>query len=103
MVDDYYCQYTTELRRDVSGKGILLDTRALATSIASTAAGANELKTVLSAISSSVQGLSKSIDANVLLGNTLRARTISKPPEILRKLKVRFGSKTIRDVRFRVG
>ena len=51
MVDDYYYQYTTELRRDVSGKGILLDTTALATSIASTAAGANELKTVLSAIS----------------------------------------------------
>jgi len=73
MVDDYYYQYTTELRRDVSGKGILVDTTALATSIAATAAGAKELKTVLSAISSSVQGLSKSIDANVLLGNTVQA------------------------------
>ena len=28
---------------------------------------------------------------------------ICKPSEILRKLKVRFGGKTIRDVRFRVG
>ena len=28
---------------------------------------------------------------------------ICKPSEILRKLKVRFGAKTIRDVRFRVG
>ena len=73
MVDDYYYQYTNELRRDVAGKGILVDTAALATSVAATAAGANELKTVLSAISSSVQGLSKSIDANVLLGNTVQA------------------------------
>jgi hypothetical protein len=73
MVDDYYYQYTSELRRDVSGKGILVDTAGLATSIASTAAGANELKTVLSAASSSVQGLSKSIDANVLMGNTVQA------------------------------
>jgi hypothetical protein len=73
MIDDYYYAYTSALRRDVSGKGILVDTTALATSIASTAAGAKELKTVLSAISSSVQGLSKSIDANVLLGNTVQA------------------------------
>jgi len=32
----------------------------------------------------------------------LRARQISKP-EILRKLKQRFGGKTIRDIRLRVG
>lgn len=73
MVDDYYYQYTASLRRDISGKGILVDTAALATSIGSTAAGAKELKTVLSAISSGVQGVSKSIDANVLLGNTIQA------------------------------
>jgi hypothetical protein len=73
MVDDYYYSYTAALRRDVSGKGIIVDTTALATSIASTAAGGKELKTVLSAISSSVQGISKSIDANVLLGNTVQA------------------------------
>jgi hypothetical protein len=73
VVDDYYYYYTTALRRDISGKGIIVDTAALATSIASTAAGGKELKTVLSAVSSSVQGISKSIDANVLLGNTVQA------------------------------
>ena len=73
VIDDYYFQYTKEMRRDVSSKGLLVDTAGLATSIASTAAGANEVKTILSAISSSVQGLSKAIDSNVLLGNTVQA------------------------------
>src|SRR5581483_467505 len=73
MVDDYYYRYTFELRADISGKNIFTDTLGLGTSLASTAAGAKELKTVLSAISTAAQGVSKSIDSNVLLGNTIQA------------------------------
>lgn len=73
VIDDYYYRYTTDLRRQAASKGIFVDTAGIATSIAATAAGGNELKTILSGISSGVQGLSKSIDANVLLGNTIQA------------------------------
>jgi len=73
MVDDYYFRYTFELRRDISSKGVLADTAGIATSLAATAVGANDIKTVLSAISTGVQGFSKSIDSNVLLGNTVQA------------------------------
>jgi hypothetical protein len=73
MVDDYYFRYTDELRSDIAGKGIFSDTLGLATSLAATAAGGQQLKTVLSAISTAAQGVSKSIDANVLLGSSVQA------------------------------
>lgn len=73
VVDDHYFSFTRVMRSGSIGKGILTDTLGVATSLASTAAGGNEIKTILSAISTGTQGVSKSIDSNVLMGSTLEA------------------------------
>ena len=72
-VDDHYFRYTRQLRAGMAGKGVFSDSLGIATSLASTAAGGQQLKTVLSAISTGVQGVSQSIDANALMGSTVEA------------------------------
>lgn len=73
IVDDFYYRYTVELRQDITSKGIVADAVGISTSLAATAAGGEGLKTLLAAISTAGQGLNKSIDANILLGNTVQA------------------------------
>jgi hypothetical protein len=73
MVDDYYHHWTANLRGEIAAKNLFVDTTSVATSIAASAAGANEIKTILSAISAGSQTLSKSFDTNVLLNTSLQA------------------------------
>lgn len=73
MVDDHYFRYTVQLRAGIAGKGVLTDSLGIATSLAATAAGGEQLKTILSAISTAAQGINKSIDANLLVGSTVEA------------------------------
>lgn len=94
LVDDYYFRYTRQLRAGIAGKGIFTDSLGIATSLASTAAGGEQVKTILSAISTGVQGVSKSIDANALLGSTVEAIRLqmdatrsSVATEIITKIK----------------
>jgi hypothetical protein len=73
VIDDYYGAYTDRQLGLENNKNLFADVFALGTSAASTAAGGEQLKTVLSAISTGVQGGSSDIDKDVFQKASLQA------------------------------
>lgn len=73
MVDDYYYKNTVNLRDTVIGKNLFVSLTGIGTSLAASLAGGEQMKTVLSAISTGVQTFNASIDKEVFLNNTVQA------------------------------
>lgn len=73
MVDDYYYRYTINLRSDVIGKNLLVNLSGIGTSFAASLVGGEQIKTVLSAISTGIQTFSTAIDKEVFMDNTVQA------------------------------
>lgn len=73
LVDDHYYRYTVNLRDVVIGKNMVGELLGISTSFAAAMAGGEQVKSVLSAISTGVQTLNTAIDKEVFLDNSVQA------------------------------
>lgn len=73
IIDNNYFDFEDGLRVDVTVKNTTADIVTLGLTAAATAAGANGVKTILSAIATGVVGVNTSLDKNIFQSNTVQA------------------------------
>lgn len=73
MVDDYYYKNTVNLRDTVIGKNLLTELAGIGTSFAAALTGGEQMKTVLSAISTGIQTFNTAVDKEVFLNTSVQA------------------------------
>lgn len=73
MIDDYYYKNTVNLRDTVIGKNLLVSLAGIGTSFAASLAGGEQIKTVLSAVSTGIQTFNTAVDKEVFLNTSVQA------------------------------
>lgn len=73
VVDDYYYKNTVNLRDTVIGKNLFTELAGIGTSFAASLAGGEQIKTVLSAISTGIQTFNTAVDKEVFVNTSVQA------------------------------
>ncbi len=73
LIDYNYHEFETGLRQDAAIKNLAADIASLGLTAAATAAGGNEVKTILSAIATGVVGANTALDKDAFQNNTVQA------------------------------